>query len=142
MARKTYTEEEKQAILKRAAETSALAASKEMGVSRAAIMKWQKEAAGAEAPVEKKPRGRKKAAEKAADAPAEKKPRGRKKVEKAAEENMKPVVQFFVQSPFGHEITPDAIRDKVGEVDTIYIRVDQNKIYWVKGEETGAVDIW
>jgi transcriptional regulator with XRE-family HTH domain len=163
MARKTYTEEEKQAILKRAAETSALAASKEMGVSRAAIMKWQKEAkeaAGAEAPVEKKPRGRKKAAEKAADAPAkkprgrkkaaeraadapaEKKPRGRKKVEKAAEENKKPAVQVFVQSPFGHEITPDVIRDKVGEVDTIYIRVDQNKIYWVKGEETGAVDIW
>jgi len=92
MARKMYTEEEKQAILKRAAETSALAASKEMGVSRAAIMKWQKEAkeTAEEKLTEKKPRGRKKAApvqaeEKPAEeaaaetAPVEKKRRGRKR---------------------------------------------------------------
>jgi len=195
MARKTYTEEEKQAILKRAAETSALAASKELGVSRAAIMKWQKDAKVEEAPaekktrgkkkaektaeetvvdtapVEKKPRGRKKAAqtvaeEKPAEAPAvEKKPRGRKKAEKPVEEKAaekkprgrkkaattateekaaekKPATQIFIQSAFGHEITPEAILAKVGEVDSVYIRVDQNKMYWVKGEENGAVDIW
>ena len=47
-----------------------------------------------------------------------------------------------IQSPFGHEITPAAIMDKVGEVDSVYIRVDQNKLYWVKGEENGSVDIW
>ena len=189
MARKTYTEEEKQAILKRAAETSALAASKEMGVSRAAIMKWQKEAKETteekqkekkprgrkkaaeaeaipaaetkeakaekkprgrknsaeksnEAPVEKKPRGRKKAAEKSKEAPVEKKPRGRKKAEVAAEEKQNSAPQFFIQSPFGHEISPEAIMDKIGEVDSVYVRVDQNKLYWVKGDENGAVDIW
>ena len=168
MAKKTYTEEEKQAILKRAAETSALAASKEMGVSRAAIMKWQKEAAAKEdapvkktrgrkkaaeaeavpeaetkeAPAEKKPRGRKKATEKAIETPAEKKARGRKKAEMASDENEISTPQFFIQSPFGHEITPAVIMDKVGEVDSVYIRVDQNKLYWVKDEENGAIDIW
>ena len=23
-----------------------------------------------------------------------------------------------------------------------YVRIDQNKLYWVKGEETGNKDIW
>jgi hypothetical protein len=23
-----------------------------------------------------------------------------------------------------------------------YVRIDQNKLYWVKGEENGAIDIW
>ena len=42
----------------------------------------------------------------------------------------------------GGEITPDEILAKIGEADTVYIRVDQNKAYWVKGEETGSVDLW
>ena len=50
--------------------------------------------------------------------------------------------KIFIQSPVGAEITPDAILAKVGQVDTVYIRVDENKLYWVKGEENGAVDIW
>ena len=221
MARKSYTEEEKQAILKRAAETNISAAAKEFGVSRMAIINWKKkdekgeEATAETAPTEKKPRGRKKA-EKAAEetavetAPAEKKPRGRKKAKKVAAEEKptdaavetapaekkhrgrkkaekteeavekkprgrkkaenvaaeekpaedavttadsapaeekaaeveKPTTQIFIQSAFGHEITPEAILAKVGEVDSVYIRVDQNKMYWVKGEENGAVDIW
>ena len=31
---------------------------------------------------------------------------------------------------------------KVGEADKVYVRVDQNKAYWVRGEETGDVDLW
>ncbi len=26
--------------------------------------------------------------------------------------------------------------------ETVFVRVDQNKLWWIKGEETGAVDIW
>ena len=26
--------------------------------------------------------------------------------------------------------------------DKVYVRIDQNKLYWVKGEETGDKDIW
>ena len=47
-----------------------------------------------------------------------------------------------IQSPMGGEITTDTILEKIGEADTIYVRVDQNKAYWVKGEETGSVDLW
>ena len=36
----------------------------------------------------------------------------------------------------------DEIAMRVGDVDSAYIRVDHNKIYWVKGEETGEMDIW
>ena len=49
---------------------------------------------------------------------------------------------MIIQSALGGEITPDAILEKVGAVDKIYVRVDQNKAYWVRGEETGSVDLW
>ena len=26
--------------------------------------------------------------------------------------------------------------------DSVFVRVDQNKLWWIKGEETGSVDIW
>lgn len=49
----------------------------------------------------------------------------------------------FIQSPLGGEITPAEVLSKVpAGADKIYIRVDQNKAYWVKGEETGSVDLW
>lgn len=48
----------------------------------------------------------------------------------------------IIQSPFGGEITPEAICARIGEADTVYIRVDQNKAYWVKGDESGDIDLW
>ena len=27
-------------------------------------------------------------------------------------------------------------------VDAAYVKLEENKIYWVKGTETGSVDIW
>jgi len=27
-------------------------------------------------------------------------------------------------------------------VDQVYVGVDENKIYWVKGKESGSVEIW
>lgn len=49
----------------------------------------------------------------------------------------------FIQSPLGGEITSAEILAKVGsDVDRVYVRVDQNKAYWVKGEESGSVDLW
>ena len=50
--------------------------------------------------------------------------------------------KLVIQSPMGGEITPDAILAKIGGADTVYVRVDQNKAYWVRGEETGSVDLW
>lgn len=107
---------------------------------KAAAPKAEKKAAAPKA--EKKaaaPKAEKKAAtpkaEKAAPKqPAEKKTTGRKA--KKAEP------QIIVQSPLGGEITPFAILAKVGDVDKVYIRVDLNKAFWVKGDKTGSVDLW
>ena len=57
---------------------------------------------------------------------------------------------LIIQSPSGQEITADDIRAKVstavGSVDKVYIRADEGKAYWVRGEgekeEHGAVDLW
>ena len=58
---------------------------------------------------------------------------------------------IVIQSPMGGEITPDEILAKistatkgtgVGKVNTIYVRVDENKAYWVKGKKSGSVDLW
>ena len=87
-----------------------------------------KKAPETEAPVAeaKKPAAKKPAAKK----PAAKKPAAKKAVE------------VIVQYPLGGEISFAEILAKVGEADKVYVRVDQNKAYWVRGEETGDVDLW
>lgn len=106
------------------------------------------EAAEAVAKVEKKAK-KTKAEASATAAKIEKKAKTtRTKVEKKAKEVekkieaavKKPVIH--IQSPMGGEISPDEILAKVGAVDDVYVRVDENKAYWVKGEETGSVDLW
>ena len=49
---------------------------------------------------------------------------------------------IIIQSPLGGEITLTDILAKVGDVDRVYVRVDQNAAYWVKGEASGAVNLW
>ena len=51
-------------------------------------------------------------------------------------------MQFIIQSPMGGSITPEEIAEKIGAADTVYIRVDENKAYWVRKDETGSVDLW
>ncbi len=65
-----------------------------------------------------------------------------KKVEAAAK---KPAgkLEIIVQSPMGGNITDAEIAAKVPKgTETVFVRVDQNKLWWIKGEETGSVDIW
>ena len=81
----------------------------------------------------------------AAKKPAEKKTTAKKPVAKkttAKKPAAKKAAEVIIQSELGGEITPDAILEKVGAVDKIYVRVDQNKAYWVRGEESGSVDLW
>ena len=75
--------------------------------------------------------------EKAAERPA-KKPRAKKQ---AAQVEKQPA-QIIIQSPMGGEITPEDILAKAGNADKIYVRVDQNKLYIVNGDETSSVDLW
>ena len=103
--------------------------------------------AAEEKAVEKKTSAKKPAAEKAAkpaakkavaavaEAAAEKKPAARKTATKKTAE-------VVIQSPLGGEITGAEILARVGNVDKVYVRVDENKAYWIRGEESGSVDLW
>ena len=51
--------------------------------------------------------------------------------------------KIVIQSPMGGNITAEEIAAKLPEgVETVFVRVDQNKLWWIKGEEIGSVDIW
>ena len=49
--------------------------------------------------------------------------------------------KIIIQSPLGAEISAEEILAKVGDVDKIYVRVDENKAYWVKGKKSGSIDL-
>lgn len=103
-------------------------------------------------PAQKKPTRKKKDEE--AEQPAPKKRGGWKRAEAApAVEEKKPAKRdsgkkteaaphVVIQSPMGGSITPEEIIKKTGPVDAVYVRVDENKAYWVRGDETGSVDLW
>lgn len=99
-----------------------------------------KKAPAAKATAEKKPAAKAAAVKKtpAVKAAAEKKPAAAAKKAPAA----KKATEVIIQSPMGGNITPEAILAKVGKADKIYVRVDENKAYWVRGLETGSVDLW
>ena len=71
-------------------------------------------------------------------------------VEITGEEEKKPVkkakapkLEIYIQSPLGGNITPEEVAAKMPEgTEACFVRVDQNLIWWVRGEETGAVEIW
>ena len=49
---------------------------------------------------------------------------------------------IIIQSQDEREITPEEIISRVGKADHIYVRVEHNAAYWVRGEETGKVELW
>ena len=60
----------------------------------------------------------------------------------AAKKALPKKAEVVIQSPLGGEITPEEILAKIGAADKVYVRVDVNKAYWVKGDEAGSVDLW
>ena len=94
----------------------------------------EENAAAKKAAPAKKEAPAKKAAPAKAEAPAAKKSATKKAAKKATE--------VIIQSPYGGEISYAEILAKVGEAEKVYVRVDQNKAYWVRGLETGDVDLW
>ena len=75
------------------------------------------------------------------DIETEKKPAAPEK--KQAKKTVKKKPEIIIQSPMGGEITPEEILAKIPEgVDAVYVRVDQNKLWWVRDAEYGDVDIW
>ena len=51
--------------------------------------------------------------------------------------------EIYIQSPLGGNIMPEEIAAKIpADADACYVRVDQNMIWWIRGDETGAEFIW
>ena len=52
-------------------------------------------------------------------------------------------LSIIIQSPMGGAISTDEIAKKVPEgTDSVYVKVDENMLYWVRGKETGEANIW
>ncbi len=81
-------------------------------------------------------------AKKAAKPAKEEKPAKPAAPKKPVRSRAKKDTDIIIQSPLGGEITLTDILAKVGDVDRVYVRVDQNAAYWVKGEASGAVNLW
>lgn len=73
--------------------------------------------------------------------------KGKDAVESVVKEAKKAVrrasLNIIIQSPMGGAISTDEIARKIPkDADSVYVRVDENMLYWVRGKETGAVNIW
>lgn len=65
------------------------------------------------------------------------------KIEKKASKAKTAKLEIIVQSPMGGNISAEEIAAKIpAGAESVFVRVDQNKLWWIKGEETGSVDIW
>jgi transcriptional regulator with XRE-family HTH domain len=82
--------------------------------------------------------------EPAKKAPAKKEPAKKTPAKKTVQRIPAPELEIYIQSPMGGNITPEEIRAMMPEgTESCYVRVDQNKIWWLKENgETGAVEIW
>ena len=121
------------AVLARVAEIGVRKAAAEIGVAWQTVNKWKKDAAATQTtPI-------------TANDPNKEEKKAEQKDEKKndvvdAEEK---ITAIIIQSPMGGAITPEQILSKIpAGSDSVYVRVDENKLYWVKGDENGAVDIW
>jgi hypothetical protein len=68
-------------------------------------------------------------------------------VEPVVEETQRMVrrasLQIVIHSAMGGAITTDEIAEKIPEdAEAVYVKVEENMLYWVRGEETGGVNIW
>ena len=89
----------------------------------------------------------KKAAAKAGKAVMDTTEKVRKTVKKTAVKSVRKAraarVEMFFETNDGRQITPETIAEKIPKgAESAYIKLEENRIYWVKGEETGSVEIW
>ena len=50
---------------------------------------------------------------------------------------------IYIQSQLNGIITPEEVLNRIPEgCDEVYIKPEENKAYWVKGDESGAVELW
>ena len=155
-----YTEEQKKAVLARIPEIGMSKAAKEAGIPISTVSKWNKAVLSAKAEESVKAavvkadaklaKAKKKVQadkEEIKDKIEKKTQRTQEKKKTVKEKVKKPVkavkTEFVFETSVGRQITPDIVAARVPKgVDAAYIKLEENKIYWVKGTETGVVDIW
>ena len=163
----TYTDEQKSAALSEVEKVGVRKAAETTGISLATLSRWvakTREELGAEEVSAKVTRAKgkvEKAVSKAKDAAAAEEieiKKGARKAGRKVKETAEVVdnafksavqavknagLEIIVQSPMGGNISTAEIAAKLPEgTETVFVRVDQNKLWWIKGEETGSVDIW
>ena len=158
-----FTPEQKASILEQAEKNGAKFAANKYGITTQTIGAW-KRAAKQEQKQEKKAEVKakgKKAEEKAKETAVATKIEAKKTASKAKRTVKKAAAEvkeaakapakkakaaklnIVIQSPYGGNITPEEIAAKIPEgADAVFVRVDQNKLWWVKDDETGSVEIW
>ena len=134
---------DKAAVLARVKEIGVRKAAEEVGVAWQTVNKWRKEAPPLVEPSEIRILQGTKRRKYPPKKKEEKKPEEKKEDVVVAAEVIEKKTAIIIQSPMGGAITPEQILQKIpAGSDSVYIRVDENKLYWVKGDENGAVDIW
>ena len=152
--KKFYTEEQKAEALRLVPELGIHGAAKEVGIPWQTITRWaaaagvKKATEGAGEAITAVTEGIRNddtvvAAEIEVKKTARKAGRKAKEiVEDAKQAIAKPATKIIVQSPMGGEISVEEIEKKVPEGAEVYVRVDQNKLWWRTDAEEGNVDIW
>ena len=52
-------------------------------------------------------------------------------------------VSIVIESKLGGSITTEEVLSRLPDgVDTVYIKPEENAAYWVKGSESGVVNLW
>ena len=128
---------EKKAPAKKAAGTAAKKAAEAKKEVKAAEAKAEKTVKAAAA----KAKAAVKKADKAVKAaPAKAKPAAVKAAKAPARKAKAAKLEIFIQSPMGGNITPEEIAAKLPEgAESVFVRVDQNKLWWIRGDESGSV---
>ncbi len=162
-----YTEKYKNEILAKAEEIGVRKAAAEAGIAWQTVAKWKRDAAveavkkavdevseavaenktddmvAAEIEVKKTVRSTARKVMEAVDEAGEAARELETTVKAAVRDAAEGKLEIVIQSPMGGSITTDEIAARLPEgAQSVYVRVDENKLYWVKGDENGAVDIW
>ena len=105
--------------------------------------KWKRDAAAIPVKEQKQEEKREEKREEKQEEKSEEKQEDVVRAAEVIEEPKPEKTNIIIQSPMGGDITPEQILAKIPVgADSVYVRVDENKLYWVKGSESGAVDIW
>ena len=71
------------------------------------------------------------------------KQKAEKPIRKGGRKAKKTIPQILIESKLGGQISTSEIMSRIpAGVDKVFIKPEENKAYWIKGDETGDVELW